>query len=263
MSIGSQHWKDAMFRHHAPEFKRVLDARPVQVDVPGLRGLLPERGEPAPRLAVLDLGCGSGRLLSSLSTVGSIVVGLDYSPELLRLAAETVQPLRNVVLMQGDMRHLLAMLPGAQFQLIVRAYTSLGYFERSQELDILRACHALASSDARIVIDTFNAGWFRIHGRIERSSAVDGFLLQESYRWDDAACCVHCLWRYLVDEQVLHEIPFVLGGYALTDVDALLQEAGWQRERLVRDIGCLDPVPDSGGLERLVVVARKLSSSQA
>lgn len=259
MSADEPDWKDAMFRQHASVFKRVLDARPAHVDVPGLRALLPKRCAPGQRLAVLDLGCGSGRLLAPLSEVGSVVVGLDYSPELLSLAADAVQPLHNVVLMQGDMRHLPAVLPGAQFQLIARAYTSLGYFERSQELGILRACHAMASDDGCIVIDTFNAGWFRTHGQIERSSAADGFLLEESYRWDEAACSVHCRWRYRVGEQVLQEIPFVLGGYDLTDVDALLHEAGWQRDRLIRDIGCLDPVPGSSELERLVVVARKLA----
>ncbi len=257
MSQQAQDWKDAMFRRHASQFKRVLDARPARVDVAGLKGLMPERGAPGQRLAVLDLGCGSGRLLPALSEVGSIVVGLDYSPELLELAAQAVQPLCHVTLVQGDMRRLPALLPGTQFQLIVRAYTSLGYFDRQQEGDILRACHALTSADGRILIDTFNAGWFRIHGRIERSSAVDGFVLEESYHWDEATRCVHCHWRYRDGEQVLQEIPFVLGGYELADVDALLHEAGWQRERLIRDIACLDPVSDSHGLERLVVVARK------
>lgn len=258
MSLDAGDWKDAMFRRHASQFKSVLDARAVEVDVPGLRGLLPGRGQIGQRLAVLDLGCGSGRLLPSLSRVGSTVVGLDYSPELLSLAAATLPPLHNVVLMRGDMRHLEALLPGAQFQLIVRAYTSLGYFERQQERDILRACHALTSHDGRIIIDTFNAGWFRVNGQIERSSAVDGFVLQESYRWDEATRNVHCRWRYMAGEQVLQDIPFVLGGHELADVDDLLHEAGWRRERLVRDIACLDPVPESSGSERLVVVASKL-----
>jgi len=254
-----QAWKDAMFRRHASEFKRVLDARPAAVDVSGLRGLLPGRCQPGQRFAVLDLGCGTGRLLSALSQVGTVVLGLDYSPELLGLAAEAIRPLPNVTLVQGDMRCLPHALPGTQFQLIVRAYTSLGYFDRAQERDILRACHALSTDDGRIVIDTFNAGWFRTHGQIERASAVDGFVLQESYRWDASARRVDCLWRYLAGDALLQDIPFSLDGYELADVDALLLDAGWHRETLIRDIGSLEPVAAGDQLERLVVVARKLS----
>lgn len=41
---------------------------------------------PAPRMSVLDLGCGNGTLSAKIAAAGARVLGLDSSPELLTLA---------------------------------------------------------------------------------------------------------------------------------------------------------------------------------
>lgn len=57
---------------------------------------------------VLELGCGSGRLLAPLAEAGLEVVGLDQDPALLALAREALSELApeardRVTLLQGDM----------------------------------------------------------------------------------------------------------------------------------------------------------------
>ncbi len=251
-------WKDTMFRCHALEFAQILAARRAAIDPSWLRSVLPA---PPQRLAILDLGCGTGRLLAPLAELGTQVVGLDYSAELLGVAADQACTLAHGVLVQGDMRHLRALFPDAQFQLIVRAYTSLGYFDRATEGAILRDCHAISSPGARLVVDTFNADWFKAHPLVERCAPIGGFSLHETYRWNHTRHSVECLWRYVAGQDTLAEIPFELEGYDLAELDALLGQAGWERERLIKDIACFDAVAASADLERLVVVARKTGPS--
>jgi SAM-dependent methyltransferase len=55
-------------------------------EAPGLQALLP----PVAGLRVLDAGCGGGRTSAWLAEQGARVIGIDVSPELLRLARERV-----------------------------------------------------------------------------------------------------------------------------------------------------------------------------
>ena len=68
-SAPGDEWKDHMFRLHACEFVQVLDARPVSAD---LQSILFGASGPSARFAVLDLGCGSGRFLPSISKFATI-----------------------------------------------------------------------------------------------------------------------------------------------------------------------------------------------
>lgn len=59
--------------------------------------------------AVLELGCGYGRVVAALAAPGRVVVGVERDPELLALARKTVQALpkahqAGVQLVEGDMR---------------------------------------------------------------------------------------------------------------------------------------------------------------
>ncbi|MDE2401167.1 MAG: class I SAM-dependent methyltransferase [Burkholderiales bacterium] len=243
-----------MFRTHAPEFVRILAGRPACIDPSWLGRIFPRAER---RVSILDLGCGAGRLLRPLANIGSSVVGLDYSAELLACAMSEAQALGNVTLVKGDMRNLGDFFPKQHFQVIVRAYTSLGYFSRTVEGQILRACHDVSTPDGRLIVDTFNAEWFRAHPVIERTTHLADFDLLEHYAWNEGLHSVRCLWRYTRGDTVITEIPFDLDGYTLTELDQLLSTAGWARELLIRNIDRFQTAHENEGLERLVVVARK------
>ncbi len=73
----------------------------------------------------LDLGCGQGRHLWALVARGRDVVGLDLSPELLRLASAESPGAR---LIRGDMRRLP--LRPASVSAVLSLFTAFGYFEK-------------------------------------------------------------------------------------------------------------------------------------
>jgi SAM-dependent methyltransferase len=86
-------------------------------DVRFYRWLADERGGP-----VLDLGCGTGRLMVPLLADGHVVVGLDHSPAMLAGAAERLARLpaarrRRALLVRGDLR-TVAFAPRFAFAIV-------------------------------------------------------------------------------------------------------------------------------------------------
>jgi SAM-dependent methyltransferase len=103
--------------------------------------LADERGGP-----ILDLGCGTGRLMLPLLRAGHVVVGIDRAPAMLARAAARVARLaprvrRRALLLRADLRHL----PVARgFQFAVSAFHSIQHLATDRELrrffaDVARA----------------------------------------------------------------------------------------------------------------------------
>jgi ubiquinone/menaquinone biosynthesis C-methylase UbiE len=56
---------------------------------------------------VIDAGCGNGYLLNKLADRAENLIGLDYSPELLKKAAKRIEPHKNIRLTQADLMEKL------------------------------------------------------------------------------------------------------------------------------------------------------------
>ena len=94
--------------------------------------LADERGGP-----ILDLGCGTGRLLLPLLRGGHVVVGLDRAPAMLARAAARVSGLRpgvrrRALLLRADLRRLP--IARARFQLAVAAFHTIQHLATDREL---------------------------------------------------------------------------------------------------------------------------------
>ena len=257
VSTDPDRWKDLMFRQHAATFCDVLSARSVSIDWGQLINADTPRRQR--RFATLDLGCGNGRLLPQLSAVSSLVVGIDYSPELLDRAARHISDLPNVALICGDFRSLSSYFPPAHFDAIVRAYTSLGYFDYDVELNVLKQCLAISKTSGVILVDTFNASWFKEFGNIRRVSKHDGFELIETYDWNATRNQVLCEWTYEFAAGEPISIDFTLDGYEESRVRALLDDAGWTIEAILAGYNRSLVEISNPASERLVVIARKVS----
>jgi SAM-dependent methyltransferase len=100
-------------------------------DVRFYRMLADERGGP-----VLDLACGTGRLLLPLVRDGHVVVGVDRAPAMLARAAARVARLgptarRRASLVRGDLRNLGFK---RRFLFAVAAFHSIQHLETNAEL---------------------------------------------------------------------------------------------------------------------------------
>ena len=123
-------------------------------DIPFLLGLAGATGGP-----VLELGCGTGRLLVPLARAGFEVTGIDRSALMLaraesRLATETDDVRARVRLLGADFTNLA--LEPATFCLIAFSYNTYMHLDETTAADVLRRLRKLIVPGGRLVIDVEN-----------------------------------------------------------------------------------------------------------
>lgn len=122
---------------------------------------------------VLELGCGTGRILLRLAEAGHRVCGLDLSPHMLARCGEKVRQLsddaqQRVRLVQGDMT---AFDLSEQFSLIIIPFRPFQHLLTTEDqlACLAHAKHHLVSN-GRLIFDFFQTDARRMH---------DPFFLQE------------------------------------------------------------------------------------
>lgn len=110
--------------------------------------------------AVLEVGCGSGRLLIPLARAGFSVTGVDSSPEMLelaavRLAAEPSGVRGRVRLVAGDVKNL-ELAPGDGYDLILFGYNTFMHLDEAAAGTALKRLRPLLRAGGRLVIDVAN-----------------------------------------------------------------------------------------------------------
>ncbi|HEX6942215.1 MAG TPA: class I SAM-dependent methyltransferase [Gemmatimonadaceae bacterium] len=108
---------------------------------------------------VLELGCGTGRVLIPIARAGVTIHGLDGSPTMLarcmeKLEAEPANVRSRVALHQGDMRSFKLQ---KQFSLITIPFRPFQHLLMVEDqLDCLRCIHSHLVDDGRMILDLFN-----------------------------------------------------------------------------------------------------------
>jgi ubiquinone/menaquinone biosynthesis C-methylase UbiE len=154
---------DQFVQYYEGEFHNQLE------DVPFYREMARRTGDP-----ILEMMCGSGRVLLPLAEDGWTVTGVDLSPMMLEVAhrkAAEAGLLPRTTLVQGDMRTVD--LPAAHFSLAFVALNSFMHMEQvPDQLDALAAMRRTLMPGGILILDLFNPD-------LERLSTEDGRLLLE------------------------------------------------------------------------------------
>ncbi|MCA9980143.1 MAG: class I SAM-dependent methyltransferase [Anaerolineales bacterium] len=103
---------------------------------------------------ILELGCGSGRLLLPLAQAGHTAVGLDLSAEMLTLARAELAGHANVTLVQGDMAQFD--LPQKPFDTAVVFCNTLLHLDNVALGQMLRHTAVHLRPGGRLLIDIPN-----------------------------------------------------------------------------------------------------------
>ena len=127
----------------------------------GLEGDVPFYVEEARKAGspVLELGCGTGRILIPIAEAGISVVGLDRAPAMLsvvrkKLSKLSVETQRRTELIEGDMRDFSL---GRRFKLIMIPYRAfLHLLTPEDQRQALRCMHEHLTDDGRLVFNIFD-----------------------------------------------------------------------------------------------------------
>lgn len=226
---------------------------------------------------VLELGCGSGRLLLPLARAGHRVTGLDLSGEMLnraraRVAQEPTAVQQRVTLHQADMTNF-ALPDGPPFGLAVVPYNTLFHLETAQVLAMLRRVKDCLAENGRLFIDLANPAdiantpedaLLSLENVLIDPETGELIVHLTSNRLDTADQTLHITWIYDVSAPNGGPVHRTVAQSAYHyryphQVELLLQEAGY---KLLHLWGDYDQSPYDEASDRLLVLAIKNSYPQ-
>jgi SAM-dependent methyltransferase len=215
---------------------------------------------------VLELACGTGRLLGPLSQAGFACTGVDSSPAMLERARLRVEriPGAQVTLVEQRLETLDL---GGQFRTIILGLDSFGLLlKRDDQVRALKAARTHATHDGRLILDVANGN---LRGSVEppeellhdmtRADPESGrpitkFVLRRARPADQLDELM-----FFYDEQDERgylrrsSVELRLRWFTRFELELLVQSAGWQVDELY---GNYDLEPYGPNSDRLLIVAR-------
>lgn len=217
---------------------------------------------------VLELGCGSGRLLVPLAKGGHQVTGIDRSATMLTRARSRLLRVpdigNRVILSQGDME-ALDRTPGGPFGLVLYGLNSLMHLESSAaQLTSLRAARSIMLPGGQLIIDTMNPtpqyltelGRGVIHEwttEIEDGDTLDKWSIRQIDPVGQTIATI--LWYDRLDASghlTRCRTEFILRYVYASELTLMLELAGF---RDIRIFGSLDLEPLDESSERIFIIA--------
>ncbi len=232
-------------------------------DLPALQAYAQRTGGP-----LLELGCGTGRVLIPLARAGYNVTGVDFSPEMLRIArakAEAAGVAGRVTLVEGD--YASAPLPGPYAFAFTVMNTFLHLTTQRAQLQALRHWREHLLPGGLLLIDIF-------HPDVAQLASLDG-RLEWDRSWSDpqtGATVMKWITRTVdLAEQTLHVtlvydevaadgalrrtlVPYDARYLWRFEAELLLDKAGFMLEGIYGD---WDLGPFEGDSGRMILVARR------
>lgn len=243
-------------------FARYYDAdfRDYHEDVPLVRELARRAGGP-----VLELMCGTGRVLLPLAEAGFTLTGVDISPAMLAIARANLAAaglLERVTLIEGDVRDVP--LAPESFALAFVAVNSFMHLEEVRDqLAALANVRRALSRRGLLLIDLFNpdpAEIAREDGRLvlDREYELDGRRVQKFIAIESEAAAQLSRVTYLYDESgpdgalARRTMRFTMRWLYRYELEHLLARAGYTLRNVY---GSYDLDEYGSGSPRLIVVA--------
>jgi SAM-dependent methyltransferase len=216
---------------------------------------------------ILDVGCGSGRVLIHLAQAGHRVYGIDNDRRMLgrlegNLAAHSSLRERITYICADALTHDF----GRRFQLILLTYNALMHFkDQEQQINLLQRMRNCLADDGVLVIDLPNAGPVFASDdndtiTLERTFLDDEsghmVMLQSVSVLDRAFQLLHIDWIYdEIDGDGLvkrHLAPHTLRYFFLAELRLLLARCGFA---VVKVFGDTEDGPYHADSDRMIIHA--------
>lgn len=226
-------------------------------------GLAEEYGGP-----LLDVGCGTGRVMFPLARAGYLIHGIDNERAMLERAEERLNGMPGLrdklVFHQGDV--LIYDMPQT-FKVTTVPYNGLMHFhDQNTQLALLKRLRSWTDDDGLLVLDLPNAGEVFATQDTEALTFERTFLEPETGHMvmqqsisvlDRTEQLLRVTWIY---DEITHDgtvqrtfAPLVLYYYFYNELRLLLDKAGFEVEAVYGDT---EYGPYEDGCERMIVLAK-------
>jgi ubiquinone/menaquinone biosynthesis C-methylase UbiE len=228
---------------------------------------------------ILDLCCGTGRHSIPLSTEGFHLIGLDVSPNLLRIAKErATQAKAEFPLVRGDMRHLP--FKSEAFAAVMSMDTSFGYLQSEEEdVQSLREVQRVLGRSGLLLIDVYNREHIVLNHRKKSEFQLaftrafarvfpfffkwreyPSFCMLQKRTLGNKGWKIHDLW-IIRDKKTGKTRVFdhVVRLYAFWQLEMMLRKAGF---RIKITYGSYDRQRFTRDSSRLIIIAERFANQQ-
>lgn len=245
---------DPFARYYDADFRAFFD------DLPFYRELARRTEGP-----ILELMCGTGRILLPLAEAGYTLTGVDISPAMLAIARERLVEAEladRVTLLEGDVRKLA--LSAGRFAMAFVAVNSFMHLEEVRDqIACLNNVRPALAPDGLLVLDLFSpdpAVMLKEDNRLvlDREYELDGRHVQKFVAIDTDIAAQISYVTYLYDETdargrlTRRTMRFTMRWLYRFEVEHLLARAGFTMRNLY---GSYDLEPYGTGSPRLIAVA--------
>lgn len=209
---------------------------------------------------VLELGCGTGRLLLPLAEAGFAVTGIDNSAEMLSLARTKIKPHHSIELVTANMTDFD--LPERDYGLAVIGYNTFLHVSEVNIRPMLHTIHRHLRPTGRLLIDCTNPF---LLGELEdqptfaeeRTLTINHQKIIQAGRYtaDSTRQQVRLTWRFTSDTNT-QSVEMVYHYHYPHLIHLLLNDCGFLVEA---QYGDYDKSPFSMESERFLLIAQKQS----
>ena len=210
------------------------------------------------RALVLDLCCGTGRHSILLSKRGLKIIGLDLSPNLLKIARKNM--IKNGAafpIIRGEMQYL----PFREevFEVTINMFTSFGYLPSEKEdIRSLKEILRTLKQNGLFLLDIANREHLLQVFKRKDWGEFPSFYMRERRTLDLDGTKLHSEW-ILIDKSTREERIFShnLRLYKLPQLKKMFEDTGFVIESIYGDYENRNFDPDS---QRLIILARRKES---
>lgn len=197
----------------------------------------------APGAAVLDMGCGPGRVAIPLARRGHRVVGIDAQPGYLaRARAWAEREGLHLELRLADMAEL-ELEP--VFDAAICAFTSFGYFaDRRQDLRVLQRAHGALHPGGRFLLETAHRDGVVRLMPVQEARLPDGRAFRVAPAFDPVSGVLEQTWT-VTSPAGKRAFTTRLRPYSATELAEMLGEAGFRDVAFFGDLDRSPPRLDS------------------
>lgn len=217
---------------------------------------------------ILDVGCGTGRVVLHLAAAGYQTHGIDNEPAMLARAISHLED-------QADLRGTLHLYEGdiltfnfqQQFKLILMTYNALMHFhDQETQIVLLKRLRGLLAPDGLLVFDLPNAGeafasqdsdYLTLERTFIEPETGHLVMQQSTSILDRVEQLMRVTWIYdeIEGDGAVKRTyaPVVLRYFFYTELELLLKLTGFEVDAVY---GGMDGSPFEDGCERMIVLAK-------